>query len=110
MKAELRPAGAVPHSRDANGHRWGLHLVIGPGPSPASDGAASGLQDPGPSRATRTLKLPAMRWPFTALLVWAAAWALFAALSSIAVPAVHAALAATLLGVWACSLAALAAT
>jgi hypothetical protein len=43
-------------------------------------------------------------------LVWAAAWALFAALGSIAVPVLPAALAAALLGVWACSLASLAAT
>ena len=110
MKADLRPVGADANPRDPNQHRWGLHLVIGPNPSLASDGETSVSQDQGPSRVTCPPNSPAMRWPVTALLVWAAAWALFAALSSIAVPALAAALAATLIGVCACSRAALAAT
>ncbi len=60
-------------------------------------------------RAPRTLG-PAMRWPLAALFVWAAAWFLFAGLRAIAMPTLAAALAATLLGLAACSLARLAAT
>ncbi|MFZ2649239.1 MAG: class I SAM-dependent methyltransferase, partial [Burkholderiaceae bacterium] len=52
------------------------------------------------------MALPALRWPVPALLVWAAAWAVFAVLRALAVPALFAALAATLLGVSACGVAA----
>lgn len=110
MTADLRPVVADADSHDTNEHRWGLPLVIGPNPSPASEGEASGLQDQGSWRVTRTLNSRATRWPVTALLVWAAAWAVFLALSSIAVPALPAALAATLLGICAGSLTALAGT
>ncbi len=51
-----------------------------------------------------------LRWPLPALLVWAASWALFLVLRGSGVPAWAAALAATLLGVSACGLTALAAT
>jgi SAM-dependent methyltransferase len=57
----------------------------------------------------RSAVLP-LRWPLPALLVWAAAWALFMALRGSGFPAWAGALAATLLGVSACGVTALAAT
>ena len=62
-------------------------------------------------RGGRTEKLSAsLRWPLPALLVWAGVWALFIALRGVGIAALTAALAATLLGVTACGVTALAAT
>jgi hypothetical protein len=110
MNTDPRPVRADADARDPNRHRWGLHLVLGPNPPLASGAEARAVLDQGPPHVTRTQESPALRWPVTALLVWAAAWALFAALSSIAVPALASALAATLIGVCACCRAGLAAT